>query len=174
MSQEDILKEKNKLEITLKPELIQFLRDKRIKKQKINKIQENNEISNNEVQDQSVKSTFIKKTIVEKISNKHDDSIKNNDNIMQIDDLKQNIPKSSKKLMEQAKEKGWIHMDSLEYEKLKWMEDIPAEKTNESASDEPYNARFDFNGKFSNINLFKKKKNKKCISIFLKYFCNIF
>ncbi|XP_006615612.1 RNA polymerase II-associated protein 1 [Apis dorsata] len=146
MSQEDILKEKNKLEITLKPELIQFLRDKRIKKQKINKIRENNEISNNEVQDQSVKSTFIKKTIVEKISNKHDDSIKNNDNIIQIDDLKQNIPKSSKKLMEQAKEKGWIHMDSLEYEKLKWMEDIPAEKTNESASDEPYNARFDFNG----------------------------
>lgn len=148
MNQEDILKEKSKLEITLKPELVQFLRDKRIKKQKINKIQESDEISNNKAQDQNMKSTFIKKIVTEKISNKHDDSIKNNDNTMQIDNVEQNIPKSSKKLMEQAKEKGWIHMDSLEYEKLQWMEDIPAEKTNEPASDEPYNARFDFNGKF--------------------------
>lgn len=146
MSQEDILKEKSKLEITLKPELVQFLRDKRIKKQKINKIQESDEISNNEAQDQNIKSTFIKKIVTEKISNKHDDSIKNNDNTMQIDNVEQNIPKSSKKLIEQAKEKGWIHMDSLEYEKLQWMEDIPAKKTNEPASDEPYNARFDFNG----------------------------
>ncbi|KAG9430096.1 RNA polymerase II-associated protein 1 [Apis mellifera carnica] len=54
MSQEDILKEKSKLEITLKPELVQFLRDKRIKKQKINKIQESDEISNNEAQDQNI------------------------------------------------------------------------------------------------------------------------
>lgn len=163
MNQEDILKEKSKLEITLKPELVQFLRDRRIKK--VNKIRENDEILNNETQDQNMKSTFVKKTFAEKISNKHDDLIiKDNGNTipMQIDDFEQNIPKSPKKLMEQAKKKGWIHMDSLEHEKLKWMEDIPAEKTNELASDEPYNARFDFNGKFSNINLFKKK-NKKCM-----------
>lgn len=37
MSQEEILKEKSKLEITLKPELIQFLKDRRNKKQKVMK-----------------------------------------------------------------------------------------------------------------------------------------
>ena len=150
MSQEDILKEKSKLEMTLKPELIQFLKDRRNKKQNTNKSLEDKRL-NTEKQDQNVKSTNL---ITEDVPNKCDeDSLKNNDvSPMQIDTIETDIPKPPKELMEQAKEKGWMHMDSLEVEKLKWMENIPPEKKDEPAPNEPYNARFDFNGKFSNIN----------------------
>lgn len=147
MSQEDILKEKSKLEMTLKPELIQFLKDRRNKKQNTNKSFEDKRL-NTEKQDQNVKSTNVKNLIIEEVPNKHDkDSLKNNDvSPMQIDVVEVDIPKPPKELMEQAKEKGWMHMDSLEVEKLKWMENIPPEKKDEPAPDEPYNARFDFNG----------------------------
>ncbi|KAK9297181.1 hypothetical protein QLX08_009046 [Tetragonisca angustula] len=144
MSQEDILKEKSKLEMTLKPELIQFLKDRRNKKQNTNKSLEDKRL-NTEKQDQNVKSTNL---ITEDVPNKCDeDSLKNNDvSPMQIDTIETDIPKPPKELMEQAKEKGWMHMDSLEVEKLKWMENIPPEKKDEPAPNEPYNARFDFNG----------------------------
>lgn len=154
MSREDILKEKSKLETTLKPELIQFLKDRRNKKQNTTKSFEDKSLST-EKQNQNVKSTNVENLITEGVPGKHDKgSLKNNDvSPMQIDTLETDIPKPPKELMEQAKEKGWIHMDSLEVEKLKWMENIPPEKKDEPAPDEPYNARFDFNGKFSNINV---------------------
>ncbi|OAD57804.1 RNA polymerase II-associated protein 1 [Eufriesea mexicana] len=147
MSQEDILKEKTKLEMTLKPELIQFLKDKIIKKQKVNKAPENNKKLNVEVHDQNVKSLNVEKLTVKEVSSNHNEDLLKNSNIipMQVDELEQNIPELSKELMEQAREKGWVHMDSLESEKLKWMEDIELNKENDPIPDEPYNARFDFN-----------------------------
>ncbi|XP_050587930.1 RNA polymerase II-associated protein 1 [Bombus affinis] len=147
MSQEDILKEKSKLEMTLKPELIQFLKNRRNKKQKVNKAPEDNKTSNGKAQDQNEKSVNAEKLVAEEVPNKdHENLVQNNDVVpMQIDELQQDIPKPSKELMQQAKEKGWVHMDSLEPEKLKWMENIP-EKKDEPIPDEPYNARFDFNG----------------------------
>lgn len=158
MTQEDILKEKSKLEMTLKPELIQFLKNRRNKKQKVNKALEDNKTSSGKAQDQNEKSVNAEKLVAEEVPNKdHEDLVQNNDVVpMQIDELEQDIPKPSKELMQQAKEKGWVHMDSLEPEKLKWMENIP-EKKDEPIPDEPYNARFDFNGKYPNANVYKRK-----------------
>lgn len=56
------------------------------------------------------------------------------------------LPEPSKDILETGKSKGWIHMDSLEPEKLKWMKDLPIEEKPESSPSEPYTARFDFNG----------------------------
>jgi len=43
--------------------------------------------------------------------------------------------------------KQWLHMDVVEKEKLQWMKDIPpVDKL--PGPDEPYAARFDFEGKF--------------------------
>ena len=137
MSQEEILKEKSKLEMTLKPELIQFFKSRISKKQKIN--QEKLENTSIFVKDDNITSMNEEKIISEVSDNEDVTS-------MQVDEPEQSIPKPPIELMEQAKEKGWVHMDSLEPEKLKWMEDVPAEKKDEPPPDEPYNARFDFNG----------------------------
>ena len=140
MSREDILTEKSKLEMTLKPELIQFLKDRRNKKHNVQKGREESKESS---VCKHVTPMDEEKLVVEEISGKH-----NEDDVtpMQIDEPKEDIPKPPIELMVQAKEKGWVHMDSLEPEKLKWMGDIPAERKEEPTPDEPYNARFDFNG----------------------------
>ena len=139
MSREDILTEKSKLEMTLQPELIQFLKDRKNKKHSVQKGRE-----------ESIESSVCKlvtpmdeqKLVIEEISGKHYEDV----TPMQIDEPKEDIPKPPIELMVQAKEKGWVHMDSLEPEKLKWMGDIPAERKEEPTPDEPYNARFDFSG----------------------------
>lgn len=142
MSQEEILKEKSKLEMTLKPELIQFLKNRKNKKQKIN--QEKLENTSIFVKDDNITS-MNKERIISEVS---EGSSKNeNVTLMQVDEPEQSIPKPPIELMGQAKEKGWVHMDSLEPEKLKWMEDVPVDKKDEPPPNEPYNARFDFNGK---------------------------
>lgn len=143
MSEEDILKEKSKLETMLKPELIQFLKDRRNKKDRVKKNREKLEAMDTESQDENVKSMMNEKLSIEEIPNKHD-AEKDNITSMEVDKI--DIPKPSVELMEQAKQKGWVHMDALELEKLKWMEDIPKENKDEPAPDEPYNARFNFDG----------------------------
>ncbi|KZC10341.1 RNA polymerase II-associated protein 1 [Dufourea novaeangliae] len=147
MTQEDILTEKSKLETILKPELIQFLKNKRNKQQKRKKNQEEIEESNDPHRKQNVTYMDEEKLITKDISIKDNEgSSKNNAATpMQIDEP-ESIPKPLKELMERAKEKGWVHMDSLELEKLKWMEDVPAQEQQEPTPDEPYNARFNFNG----------------------------
>ncbi|XP_003704937.3 RNA polymerase II-associated protein 1 [Megachile rotundata] len=147
MSQEEILKEKSKLEMTLKPELIQFLKDRRNKKQKMNKNQQEHENLHVPMEDENTTSTNERRIISEASDKVNDDSFKNEGIMpMQVDKPEQSIPNPSMELMVQAKEKGWVHMDSLEPEKLKWMEDLSVEKKDDPAPDEPYNARFDFNG----------------------------
>ncbi|XP_017882607.1 RNA polymerase II-associated protein 1 isoform X1 [Ceratina calcarata] len=149
MSQEDILKEKSQLEKILKPELIQFLKDRRNKKDTVKKSPKKLEAVDVESQDENVKSIKKQELSIEEIPNKHDADSVEDDNItpMEVDKLElQDVPNPSVELMEQAKKKGWVHMDFLEPEKLKWMEDIPTEKKDEPAPDEPYNARFNFDG----------------------------
>ncbi|XP_076618567.1 RNA polymerase II-associated protein 1 isoform X2 [Colletes latitarsis] len=173
MSQEDILREKSKLEMMLKPELIQFLKDRRNKKQKAEEDQDKIEKSNILNKDENVTYMDEEKLITKEISNRHDKELSNNNNVtlMQIDKREKVVDKYSKdmskntddtqmqidkseetvteppiELMKLAKEKGWVHMDALEREKLKWMEDIPIQKQDEPSPDVPYNARFDFNG----------------------------
>ncbi|XP_076753845.1 RNA polymerase II-associated protein 1 [Xylocopa sonorina] len=146
MSREDILEEKAKLEMALKPELIQFLKTRRSKMLNINTDQEKPNKMNIEGQEQNVRS--IEQKLVADVCDEHsEDAKESNVTSIEVDEAEQNIPKPPIELMEQAKEKGWIHMDSLEPEKLKWMEDIPMdEKVEPAPADEPYNARFDFNG----------------------------
>ncbi|CAL7951795.1 unnamed protein product [Xylocopa violacea] len=145
MSEKDILEEKAKLEMALKPELIQFLKTRRSKMLNVNKDREKCNKLNIEDQEQNVKS-IEQKLIANECDEHSKDSKESNVTSIEVDEPEQNVPKPPIELMEQAKEKGWIHMDSLEPEKLKWMEDIPTDKKIEPAPDEPYNARFDFNG----------------------------
>ncbi|XP_053990065.1 RNA polymerase II-associated protein 1 isoform X1 [Hylaeus volcanicus] len=158
MSLEDILKEKNKLETTLNPELIQFLKERRSRKQKEkenpNTIKKCNAVNNNQ-NDTSKHNEKLSKDDVtpmqvdkfEQFSNRHNEEMpKDNDTQMQIDESDKTVTEPSIELMKQAKEKGWVHMDSLEIEKFKWMEDIPTQKLDQLIPEEPYNARFDFNG----------------------------
>ncbi|XP_076277469.1 RNA polymerase II-associated protein 1 [Lasioglossum baleicum] len=168
MTQEDILREKSKLEMTLKPELIQFLKNRKNKKQKINKdeVEKCSCINKEQTSAQSEEKLITKETSVEhndpskssevtymevdkpeETSSKNDECLlKNNDTApMQVDEP-ESIPKPPIDLMVQAKEMGWVHMDSLEPAKLKWMEDVSAQKEEEPTINEQYNARFDFNG----------------------------
>lgn len=136
MPVEDILKEKERLETTLKPELLRFLKERRTKKEK--------EMQNKETAMIPEKDN---KLLTDKSHAENAEQTRDNKEApMEIDEEKAIIPKPSKEILEQAKEKGWIHMDSLEPEKLKWMEDLPTSSKNLPAPNEPYNARFDFNG----------------------------
>lgn len=175
MTREDILCKKRKLEAILKPELIQFLKDK--KNKSLTLTGKGEKIEKPDVpRDQGTAidwkdETAVKRETVEKINeglrgqvtlagpqsreflggdkmkelpdllNKEDDST-----AMDVDRPEESVPKPSIELIEEAKKKGWVHMDAVEPEKLKWMEDLPAEKTDQPAPNEPYNARFDFNG----------------------------
>ncbi|XP_031841517.1 RNA polymerase II-associated protein 1 [Nomia melanderi] len=172
MTTEDILREKNKLEMALKPEVIQFLKERRNRKLKEEKneveIKQFNSLTENQNSNEQMNE---EKLITKEISDKHDVPSKSNDVIqMEVDkseevfnvnntcpsknndivpmqvDEPESIPKAPIELMEQAKEKGWVHMDALEPQKLKWMEEVPAQKIEEPAPNEPYNARFDFSG----------------------------
>ncbi|XP_066582769.1 RNA polymerase II-associated protein 1 isoform X2 [Prorops nasuta] len=123
MSKEDILQEKKKLEATLNPELKEFLRKKKIAK--IVKL------DNSEAEKMDIKNINIKNKIKEE---------KMEDDIDIIDTI---IPSE---LVKEASKKGWLHMDNVESEKLKWMEDVKYDEKKELNANEPYNARFDFNG----------------------------
>nr|XP_033335290.1 RNA polymerase II-associated protein 1 [Megalopta genalis] len=160
MTEEDILREKKKLEMTLNPELIEFLRNRKNKKQRASKDKaekrgnldkESTVIHMDEEKLTSKESSIMQNDPPKSIdkmdiehpveeSNKDNSSSKNNG--MQVDEPN-SIPKPSAELLEQAKKKGWVHMDSLEPVKLKWMEDVPAQSQEEPAT---YTARFDFNG----------------------------
>lgn len=131
MTEEEILKEKKMLEASLKPELLEFLKNlKKRKKADANQLNvEPNKCDNNE----NIKNTPI-------------DPSSNQEQAMECDDIKDNVPKPCVEILEQAKEKGWIHLDTVEPKKLQWMQDI-SEKTEDGPGlNEPYNARFDFNG----------------------------
>ncbi|XP_058802458.1 RNA polymerase II-associated protein 1 isoform X2 [Phymastichus coffea] len=61
-------------------------------------------------------------------------------------DVDEDLPEPVVEIVKKAEEKGWVHMDDLEPEKVKWMENLPIEKGNQQPPEEPYNARFDFDG----------------------------
>lgn len=178
MSQEEILTEKKKLEETLDPKIIQFLRNKRSHKSKKrsaeeNKLQPNVSVINNEVidteppDDKKIKLllnknendvemncenasnvSILEETVMDtEVSSDKTEKMLNDDKKMDCKDDTLNIPESSKEILEESKQKGWLHMDRPEPDKLKWMEDLLEEKKNEPMLNEEYNARFDFKGK---------------------------
>lgn len=159
MSQDEILAEKEKLEQTLGPELVEFLKSRRkrvlegfqveIKEDckgwgKVRKIDDSNtemEVERKESQNETEK--------------------------METEESKEpeELPKPLVEILTEAEEKGWVHMDKPEPEKLKWAEELP-EKVDDKPPAEPYDARFDFNGKR------KRKKNFFLIKYLLIKFLN--
>lgn len=136
MSKEDILEEKKKLEASLSPDLLKFLKERKNKKEK-----------DKENKGKTVRFLHENKIIMNEVPEKTEHTKQDDkDTPMDVDENKEIIPQPPREIMEQAKQKGWIHMDSLEPEKLKWMENLPSTSKDQPASDEPYNARFDFNG----------------------------
>ncbi|EGI64919.1 PREDICTED: RNA polymerase II-associated protein 1 [Acromyrmex echinatior] len=175
MSEAEILKEKRKLEETLDPKIIQFLRNKKnksieksIKQNRqldasvVNKTAVVTEVSNdkkvklssndNEEMDceTDVTSTSSAKETTMDTEISSNKKIKlSSDNVdtkMDCEDGTLSIPDSSKEIFKESKQKGWLHMNTPEPEKLKWMEDLPEKEKDETLPDKEYNARFDFNG----------------------------
>ncbi|XP_070154154.1 RNA polymerase II-associated protein 1 [Polyergus mexicanus] len=138
MSKAEILKEKKILEDTLDSKLVQFFKNRKKCGKRL--IAEGN----------STSSVSIGKETAMDVEVSNDKKTKhplNEDDInMDYEDDAVSIPKSSKEILEASKQKGWLHMDIPEPEKLKWMEDLIEEEKDEPATNEEYNARFDFNG----------------------------
>lgn len=170
MSEAEILKEKKILEETLDSKIIQFLKNrkkygKRSIKESMNTASSTNSVvsldtessdkklklslnDNNDTEIENDTNVSITKEITMDIvpsDKKTKFPLKGDDTNMDCEDDTVSIPKSSKEILEVSKQKGWLHMDKPEPEKLKWMKDLMEEKE-ELATNEEYNARFDFNG----------------------------
>ncbi|XP_012059010.1 PREDICTED: RNA polymerase II-associated protein 1 [Atta cephalotes] len=174
MSEAEILKEKRKLEETLDPKIIQFLRNKKNKFMEkpieqnrqldasvVNKTAVITEVSSdkkvrlssndNEEMDcetDVISTSNAKETMNTEISSNKKIKL-SSDNVntkMDCEDDTWRIPDSSKEIFKESKQKGWLHMNTPEPEKLKWMENLSEEEKDEVLPDKEYNARFDFNG----------------------------
>lgn len=116
-TEEDILREKRKLESMLDPSLLEFVKQRKKEKDRLK----------------------LKETQVSNIKNEPSPSTS-------AHNIQEELPEMVKDIITEAKDKHWIHMDVVEKEKAKWMEDIPASEEKKTNLDEPYNARFDFDG----------------------------
>ncbi|XP_047347200.1 RNA polymerase II-associated protein 1 isoform X1 [Vespa velutina] len=135
MTEEEILKEKKMLKSSLNAELIKFLKNRKRDKNKT-------EVDKPDFQSCKLDSK-------ECIKNKKSDSLccdQDQDEAMECASSIETVPKPCVEILKEAKEKGWVHLDTIEPAKLQWMQDIPEKKEHKPAPDEPYNARFDFNG----------------------------
>lgn len=132
MTEEEILAEKARLESTLDPDLIKFLKAK--------KSSASHEISTTsiDVNTMEIDESESSKTSTENPTATHEATMDC--------EAGSEPPNQVSEIIEQATAKGWVHMDDVEPDKLEWMKDIPASTADEPAPDEPYNARFDFNG----------------------------
>lgn len=171
MSEAEILEKKKKLEETLDPKIVQFLRNKmKFGKRSIEQDSKDCSISlvnkttamDTEVStDKKMKfssddsgmdctndtaSALITKEITIDTDDRKTNLPSDIDTKMDCENDTLSIPESSKEIFEEGKQKGWLHMNTPEPEKLKWMEDFPEKKKDEPAPNEEYNARFDFNG----------------------------
>ncbi|KAM0733735.1 RNA polymerase II-associated protein 1 [Formica fusca] len=174
MSEAEILKEKKILEDTLDSKLVQFFKNRKKcgKRLIAEDTQETMSLADRAIIDTEV---FIDKKLKLSSNDNNDTKMENNTSSVLIgketamdvevsndkktkhplneDDINMDyeddtisIPKSSKEILETSKQKGWLHMDTPEPEKLKWMEDLMEKEKDEPATNEEYNARFDFNG----------------------------
>ncbi|XP_036147552.1 RNA polymerase II-associated protein 1 isoform X2 [Monomorium pharaonis] len=177
MSEAEILEEKKKLEETLDPNIIQFLRNKnKFGKRRIE--QDNKQCSASATSETSMNTFSDKKmkfssndnnsgmdceieitnalTAKETTMDTEESNNRKKQNVIPLDnvdtkmDCEDNntlsLPELSKEIFEKSKQKGWLHMDTPEPQKLKWMEDLLEEKKDDPSPNEEYNARFDFNG----------------------------
>lgn len=173
MSEAEILEEKKKLEETLDPKLIQFLKNKKkfgkrsieqdkqyisvaskttgmdieVSSDKKIKLSSNDNDSKMDCEN-GTGSTSITKEVTMDTEEFNDRKIKFPSDVntkMDCEDNTINIPELSKEIFEESKQKGWLHMIP-EPEKLKWMENLQEKSKDDPTPTEEYNARFDFNG----------------------------
>ncbi|XP_014612056.1 PREDICTED: RNA polymerase II-associated protein 1 [Polistes canadensis] len=133
MTQEEILMEKSKLESSLDPELIKFIKNRRKVKTKM-------EVNKPDVRSGNLNGEECVR------NKKNDSSCYDQAEVMECENNIENVPKPCIEILKEAKNKGWVHLDTVEVDKLQWMQDIAETKEDKSAPDEPYNARFDFKG----------------------------
>ncbi|KAJ8710984.1 hypothetical protein PYW07_008226 [Mythimna separata] len=120
MSEQDILEERKKLLSSIDPKLVEFLKAKR-QKAITSESNKSEQALGSKVADNSVEESMDTSV-----------AIPENSNLWENDVLSH--PEVNK----------WLHFDSLEKDKLEWMKGI--EESRKIKADEPYEARFDFNG----------------------------
>ncbi|XP_015588745.1 RNA polymerase II-associated protein 1 [Cephus cinctus] len=150
MSKEEILKEKQRLEATLSPDILAFLKTRKKTKEQL-KSKNNFSATEAPIGLDILTSTKIneKDNNVQSSTELHcttNDNTSDTDVVMKSETESTKLGKPLLEILDQAKQKGWVHMDLLETEKFKWMEEIPVGENDSSSSEEYYNARFDFNG----------------------------
>lgn len=120
LTEDDILREKQKLEARLDPSLIQFIKQRKKEKDSLK-----------ESKDKHIKSPSVIKITDENTS---ETTVKSEE-----------LPEMVEEIFNEAKKNKYVHMNVVEKEKAKWMEDLKV-KEQKVDLNEPYNARFDFNG----------------------------
>ncbi|XP_046616929.1 RNA polymerase II-associated protein 1 isoform X1 [Neodiprion virginianus] len=136
MTKEEIMKEKMILYSTLDPMTIEYIKNRKQKKL------QDKEIVGSMQEEMEV--VPCKSDTGASFGQQYETASKYHEQVFSEED-DTNIPKPSAEIIQQVEEKGWLHMDRIESEKLKWMEEMPA-TSNTTQPEEPYNARFDFNG----------------------------
>lgn len=120
MSEKDILEEQQQLLSNMDPKLVEFIKSRR---------------------QQTSKSATIKKEVKFKMPDIETEDIEqkmDTDSIVECDNLWDND------IISHPQVNQWLHFDSFEKDKLEWIKSISeSKKINEN---EPYEARFDFNG----------------------------
>lgn len=147
MSKDEILQAKSQLQSTLSPELINFLRSRR-KTTSGSSIKNNEQIPSDKMEtDEKVETELPEKiNMGAKSNNEIETEMEENATKMDYEDgtLEKDTPAGE--MAEAAASKGWMHMDRIEREKLEWMRDVVPQKSEKPIPEEPYNARFDFDG----------------------------
>lgn len=130
MTQKDILDEQQKLLKTLDPKLVMFFKAKRVGMSNSHDTNVNSaeEMDTSILSKDPIKPSDVHQNIKEPLSitNPDQDSLWDND------------------VLTHPQVNNWLHFDSLEKDKLEWMRGI--EESKRVNPDEPYEARFDFNG----------------------------
>ncbi|XP_011303494.1 RNA polymerase II-associated protein 1 [Fopius arisanus] len=123
MTQEEILQEKAHLESLLSPELIEFIKAKKSASQKFG-----NSL----------------KTPVNPSASNPDSRIP----CPAVDEIQEAVSPSPEvsNLLEEASTHQWLNMSTLESPKLEWMKDLEPDKCPQVSENEPYTARFSFEG----------------------------
>lgn len=160
MSEEEILAQKKNLEAMLDPSTIAFIKSMKNAKNKtkseILDVCKNKGSSSGNQMEVDENSSSDKKCVNSEmeVDEKHvSDDFKSKDiksaSKMDagVEDVDKELPEPVIDIVKKAEEKGWVHMDDPEPQKVKWMEDLPENTDDNKPQEEPYNARFDFNGK---------------------------
>ncbi|XP_012252141.2 RNA polymerase II-associated protein 1 [Athalia rosae] len=138
MDPEEIMSEKLKLQTMLDPALIEFIKTRKKKKLESIEVVNSSEVEmDTEPSDAKTEGEIPESAKCEIMAEPNKETY---DGLLPTD-----IPEPSAEIIQQVEQKGWVHMDTIESDKLKWMEDVPV-TTNNSSPEQPYNARFDFNG----------------------------